>query len=220
MTNKNTKKSKNKILSSKKTTVILSSIILLPFLIFGFILIRDKMGTGTPVIGSRNDHQLEHKITEEQLKAVEELVKIDDVKSSKITLKASTLRVYLEVSAEMSKEQLAKVGEAIYKQVIEVIPIDPYFTNTENNKQYDLEVHTYNDVEDKTGDDFVYYEIIRTGSMEDTNYAFLTDAKDPEFKEEVLELMEKLAEEREAEKSAKEAEKEAEAETEEDEGGE
>ena len=178
------------------------------------------MGTGTPVIGSRNDHQLEHKITEEQLKAVEELVKIDDVKSSKVTLKASTLRVYLEVSAEMSKEQLAKVGEAIYKQVIEVIPIDPYFTNTENNKQYDLEVHTYNDVEDKTGDDFVYYEIIRTGSMEDTNYAFLTDAKDPEFKEEVLELMEKLAEEREAEKSAKEAEKEAEAETEEDEGGE
>lgn len=210
MKNQSNKKTKKKILNSKKTTAILVSVILLPFLIFGFILIKDKIGTGTPVVGSRNEHQLEHKISDEQLSKLEELLKIEEATSSKVTLRASTLRLYLVVSKDMSKEKIEALADGIYDKVLEIVPIDPYFKNSETNKQYDLEIHVYNDVEDKAGDDFVYYEIIRAASMEETSYAFVSDAKDPEFKEEVLELMEEIK--AEAEKNAEESE--------DDEGGE
>lgn len=215
------KKNKNngfqKIIKSKKTTAILMAVLLTPFLIFGFILVRDKLNSGNPVVGARNENQLEHQITQEQLSQIEEVISEEIFVSEKVTLKSSTLRIYVEVGQDQSKDAIKEIGQRVYDKVIEVLPIDPYFTNTENNKQYDLEVHVYNDVEDLSSDEFVYFEVIRNAGMEETSFTFLTDAKDPEFKQEVLDMMEakRLADEAKKNEAAGE-----DAETEGEEGGE
>lgn len=214
-----TKKNKGfrNIIKSKKTTAILMAVLLTPFLIFGFIIVRDKMNSGTPVIGSRNDNQLEHKITADQLTQIENAITEEIFISEKVTLKSSTLRIYIEVGQDQSKEAIKEIGLRVYNNVIGVVPIDPYFTNTDSNKQYDLEVHVYNDAEDLTSEAFIYLEIMHNAGMEEMSISFLTDAKDPEFKQEVLDTMEakRLAEE--AKKNEAEGE---ETETEGEEGGE
>lgn len=178
----------NKFLNSKITTVVLMSIILIPILIFGGILIRDKMQTGSPVIGSRNDNQLANKITKEQVAEIEEAISEDMILKQKVNLKSSTLRIYVEVSQELSYEVIEELGGRILEQVSAILPIEEYFTNSETNKQYDLEIHVYNDAEDLDSEIFLYYEIMHNGSMTETSFEWMTDARDPEFKQAVIEL--------------------------------
>lgn len=207
-----------RFLKSPKTTIVFMLVLMTPFLILGFILVRDKLGAGTPVVGSRNDQQLAHTITDDMLKEIETTITSDTVVDPKVRLTASTLRIYVTVNEDTSKDAIKALGESVYEQVITIVPIDPYFTNTETNKQYDLEIHVFNNVEDKTAENFIYFEVMHGATMEATSYTFLTDAKDPEFKEEVLELMEQKAIEK-AEKEAQ-AKEDAEKDAEEDTGGE
>lgn len=181
------KKKLNKILNSKKTAIVLTVFLLVPFLLFGTILIRDYLQTGNPAVGSRNDGALEHTISKEQLKTIEEAIAEDMILDSKVVLKSSTLRVYAQVSGELSKKVMEEVGDRILASVNETLPTDPYFTTTENNKQYDLEIHVYNDVEDRESADFVYFQIIDSSIKEDLVRRFVTDPKDPDYKEDVLE---------------------------------
>lgn len=199
----------NNLLNSKKTTVVLLIVILTPFVIFGGILLRDKLQTGTPIVGSRNNNQLEFKITEDQIKEVNDILEQDIIINHKVNLKASTLRIYAEVSEVVSWEEIEKLGTEIYDAVNEILPIETYFTNSETNKQYDLEIHVYNDVEDTDSESFYYYEIIKNGSMSEPSYEFVTDARDPEFKKEVLEIRD-AKEAAKAEKDAEDAEDEGE----------
>lgn len=208
------KKKMDQIIKSKKTTIVLSAVILIPILIFGGILVRDSLNKGKPVIGSRFDNELEHKITDEHLKQIDEKIAEDMILKKEVELRAATVRVNIEVSAELSKELMQQLGERVYASIDEIVPIETYFTNSENNKQYDLEINIHNDVEDWSTDDFVYLQIMRNGGMEKETYTFLTDAKNPEWKEEVLEGDKERAKKREEELKAETGE------TEEDESGE
>lgn len=210
------KKKMNQIIKSKKTAIILSVVLLTPVLIFAGILIRDTLQKGTPVIGSRFDNELEHKITNDQLKEIDEAIAEEMILNKEVVLKAGTVRVYIEVSSELSKDVIKELGERVYTKIDGITPIDTYFTNTENNKQYDLEINIHNDVEDYDSDDFVYLQVMRNGGMTETTYVFLSEAKNPEWKEEVLEGDKERAKARE-EKAKAEA---GETETEEEESGE
>lgn len=202
------KKKLDKILNSKKTAIVLTVFLLAPVLLFGTVLVRDYLQTGKPAIGSRNDGALEHKIEKDQLKTIEEAITEDMILESKVVLKSSTLRVYAKVSSELSKDVMAEIGDRLLASVNETLPMDPYFTTTEGNKQYDLEIHVYNDVEDRDSDDFVYYQMIHSSVKEDLFKRFVTDPKDPEYKAEVLEnekiRLEKLEEEKAKEESGEE----------------
>lgn len=207
-----------KILESKLTTAIAVIILLTPFLIFGFIILRDSSQTGTPVVGERFENGLNPEITTEQLSEVE--AKLDDelIINKKLILKSATLRVYLEVDITASKEQIKELAEKAYASTIEVLPIEPYFTLEGNRKQYDLEIHVYNNSEDRDTDEFIYYQIMKTSSLDEFIGEFVTDTKDPEFRDEVLE---NLAEKEKAAAEEAEAEENPETEeTEEDKGGE
>lgn len=183
-----------KILESKKTTAIALIILILPFAIFGFILLRDSSQTGEPVIGSRYDEQLDSEITSEQINLIENNVVDERVIYKKVILKASTLRVYLEVDAEESKESIQELANTSYEKVVEVLPVETYFVLQGKNKNYDLEVHVYNNIEDRESDEFHYYQITKSSSMETLAGEFVSDTRDPDFKEEVLEnLAEKEA---------------------------
>lgn len=202
------KKKMDQIIKSKKTTIVLSAVILIPILIFGGILVRDSLNKGKPVIGSRFDNELEHKITDEHLKQIDEKIAEDMILKKEVELRAATVRVNIEVSAELSKELMQQLGERVYASIDEIVPIETYFTNSENNKQYDLEINIHNDVEDWSTDDFVYLQIMRNGGMEKETYTFLTDAKNPEWKEEVLEGDKERAKKREEELKAETGETE------------
>lgn len=216
---KNFKARMRKMLESKMTTAVAITILLIPFLVFGFILYRDSSQTGVPVVGDRFKDGLNPEITSEQLSEVESKLVDELIVKKKVSLKSATLRIYLEVDGELSKEQIKTLADTTYDSTIEVLPLDPYFTLDGTRKQYDLEIHVYNNVEDRTTPEFVYYQIMKTSSMEKLTGQFLSDAVDPSFKDEVLEnLAEKekaAAEEAENPEGIEEAE-----ETEEDESGE
>ncbi|NLC55021.1 MAG: hypothetical protein GX769_03985 [Erysipelothrix sp.] len=202
------KKSKGRfkrILESKLTTLVAVIILLTPFLVFGFIIYRDSSQTGEPVLGSRFETGLNPAITQEQLDQVESKLVDESIISKKVTLKVATLRIYLEVDVAVSKEDMKLLADATYESVTEVLDVETYFTLSGNKKQYDLEINVYNNSEDRDSEEFVYYQIVKTSGMEQLNGEFVTDATDPEFKEEVLEnLAEKLNPDKEEEPAAEE----------------
>ena len=188
-----------KILKSKKTTVFALVFIMLPFIILGSILIRDTMGRGKPVIGDRFEDQYQHQLSDDNLKSIEEILSDEKITKSKVNLKSSTLRVYVEVDETVSKDDILALGESIYASIDELFPIEDYFTATSNYKQYDLEIHIYNNVEDRESEGFIYLEVMHHSNMEEVVYTFVSEAKDPEFKEEVLEIMDEKNAEKEKE---------------------
>lgn len=197
------KKSKlRNMIESKKTTAIALLILIVPFVIFGFILFRDSSQTGEPVVGNRYDEQLNPAITSEQLSEVENAIVDERATYKKVTLKSSTLRIYLEVDGVESKDSIKELANTSYNKVIEVLPVETYFELQGSKKQYDLEVHVYNKVEDRDSDEFVYYQVTKSSSMEEVDGEFITDIRDPEFREEVLEnLAEKESENTEEEQT-------------------
>ena len=187
------KKKKNiftKMLESKITTLIALVLLLTPVLGFGYIIYRDSSQTGEPVVGSRYDNNLEPKITEEQLSAVKASLIDEKIIKSKVVLKSATLRVYIEVDKEDSKDSIKELASTVYEAVAESLPIETYFSNDGSRKMYDLEIHVYNNSTDRSSEEFIYYEIIKSSSIEERIEEFITDAKNEDFKAEVLENLE------------------------------
>lgn len=187
------KKKKNiftKMLESKITTLIALVLLLTPVLGFGYIIYRDSSQTGEPVVGSRYDNNLEPKITEEQLSTIKASLVDEMILSNKVTLKSSTLRVYVEVAEETSKDSIKELAGSVYDLVTEKLPVETYFSNDGSRKMYDLEIHVYNNSTDRSSEEFIYYEIIKSSSIEERIEEFITDAKNEDFKAEVLENLE------------------------------
>ena len=187
------KKKKNiftKMLESKITTLIALVLLLTPVLGFGYIIYRDSSQTGEPVVGSRYDNNLEPKITEEQLSTIKASLVDEMILSNKVTLKSSTLRVYVEVAEETSKDSIKELAGTVYDLVTEKLPVETYFSNDGSRKMYDLEIHVYNNSTDRSSEEFIYYEIIKSSSIEERIEEFITDAKNEDFKAEVLENLE------------------------------
>ena len=206
-----------RVLESKTTTIISLVILMIPFIVFGYIIFRDSSQTGDPVIGSRFDDQLEPAIKDSQLETIESGLS-KEIVSKKVTLKAATLRIYLEVDQSVNKEAIKELADNTYSQVVEVLPIETYFSLQGSKKMYDFEVHVFNNVEDRDSEDFIYYQIIKSSSSEESVDRFVTDVKDAEFKEEVLG---NLAEKQKAAAAEEEAKKDANtSEEEDDQGGE
>lgn len=195
------KKSKLKrFLEAKSTTAIALLILIIPVVVFATIILRDSSQTGEPVVGNRYDNQLEPAITSENLSSIESQLTNEAIIYKKVNLKSSTLRVYAEVDVETSKEAMKELAASVYETIDETLPIETYFSTEGSKKMYDLEVHIYNNVEDRDSEDFVYYEIIKTSSNEERIEEFVTDARNPEYRQDVLDkLEEKLNEENEAE---------------------
>lgn len=175
-----------RILESKLTTAIALIILLTPFLVFGFILYRDSSQTGEPVVGSRFESGLNPEIKKESLELIEKNLDDERFINKKVVLKSATLRIYLEVKTDQSKEVISDLAQQAYEITSEVLPIETYFTSAGSRKQYDLEINIYNNA-DRESEEFIYYQIMKHSTMETLSGTFLTDVKDPEFRDEVLE---------------------------------
>ena len=193
-----------RMLEAKTTTLIALLILVMPFLVFGLIIYRDSSQTGEPVVGDRYENQLDPAITDTQLDTINSSLVDESIISKKVTLKSSTLRIYLEVDAAESKDAIKALANTAYETVAETLPIETYFTLEGSKKMYDLEVHVYNNAEDRDSEEFVYYQIIKSSSLEEIDGEFVSEARDPNFRDEVLEILEEKEKEDAAEKPAEE----------------
>ena len=144
-------------------------IIAIPCFIFGGILLSSALQSGTPVIGSRFDNDLDVKISNDDVtKLKDNLESLTGVEA--VTIDGTTTGqciVLLDVVDSYSEEEASKVADEAYKKVIDVLPVNTYFTATDTNKNYDLSIHVFNRLE--KGDDsesWSYVILTKNSKME------------------------------------------------------
>lgn len=189
MTQKKTPVKKRKISKIHWPTVVLILslvLIAIPTVAIGKVLYDAFAATGTPLFGNRFDLDLNPKITSEQLSELEskisEEVLVDDVN---ITLISASLRVNVDVSDEITLEELTTLATALYSHVAAVLPVDTYFKMNESSKMYDLELHIFNNLELKDDDSYKYLIFLLNSVMEEPLIQLVSDPKNPEFVEEL-----------------------------------
>lgn len=142
-------------------------IILIPLVVLAYILISSIEKTGEPVIGNRFDDELDPAITSEQVTKVKELLNFEQVENVEVNLKAATLRITMNVKDDTSEESIKNILNESYNKVNETLPVETYFTNKENVKMYDLEIHVYNVIPDETTTiSQIHYVRTKTGGAE------------------------------------------------------
>jgi hypothetical protein len=193
MTQKKTPGKKRKISKIHWPTVILILslvLIAIPTVAIGKVLYDAFAATGTPLFGKRFETDLNPAITQQQLVELENKVSaealVDDVK---ITLISATLRVNVDVSDEITHDQLKALATSLYSHVVTVFPPQTYFKMNENSKMYDLELHIYNNLELKDEDSYKYLIFLLNSVMEEPLIQLVSDPKNPEY---VKELYDRL----------------------------
>lgn len=189
---KTKKKKSNKKLDASTVIIIAGLIIIMiPFLVLGYILLSDSMKTGSPIVGNRFVNDLEPAITENNLAAISTSIKeIEGVEDVECVLKTATLRVYVDAADDKTAEEIQTMTEEIYKAVTDECDEETYFSQNDMKKMYDLEIHVYNLSENRDSDDFIYVIANKNSSMEKMVMQIVSEPKDPELAKELLDELE------------------------------
>lgn len=174
-------KGKKKISISTIIIIIGIIVICIPFAILGSILISASKATGTPVVGTRYENDLDPAITEEQIQRIESQIASDaQVEAVNIELVTATLRVYVDTQDSLDQEACEALVESVYNTVSSVLDIDTYFTKTSTKKMYDLEIHLYNNIDYADTEQYIYMITTKTSSMEGPSTQTVSVPKDPD----------------------------------------
>ena len=181
-TKKTAKRAKRKVSKAKIVLLVGIAIILIPCLIFGWILLSAYLKTGTPIVGNRYEHALNPQITSEQLKQVESNVKgINGVENCNVELTTATMRVYADVNDSYGDDQVAEVANQVYNTVNNTLSVGTYFTRNETEKMYDLEIHVYNLDKNRDQGGFSYVILNKNSNMEEPRTQVVSKALDEEL---------------------------------------
>jgi hypothetical protein len=183
------KEKTKKVFKWTKANVMLTVglvLILIPVTIFGVILIRAYVATGEPINGNRISNERSVEITQANIDEVESLISsLGEVEAVSSELKVSTLRVYVDIKGTVAKEDYESLLTVIYAKVDEVLPVDTYFTRVDTMKQFDLEIHLYNEIEPAMDEEMIYYIITKNASMIEPLFESVTDPRNPELADEL-----------------------------------
>ncbi|MBP3891514.1 MAG: hypothetical protein J6D29_05005 [Solobacterium sp.] len=142
-------------------------LLLIPVLIFGWILLSAALDTGSPILGDRYKDDLDPAITKAELDQIRDNVAdLSGVEKSEVHMATATLRVYADISDSASIDTAKSTADRVYQTVTAVLDPSVYFTQTDSKKMYDLEVHVYNKVSEADDDSVVYVVETKTSSME------------------------------------------------------
>ena len=142
------------------------ALILIPAGIFGWVLISAAMDTGKPVVGDRFKDDLNPAITKDQLADIKNDVKnVTGVESVDVQLASGTLRVYADIEDSASSDTVVARCSEVYNAVASVLDPAVYFSQHDNMKMYDVEVHVYNLAKDRDSDAFAYAIETKTSYM-------------------------------------------------------
>lgn len=171
-TKKVSKPRKQKVKQGHKLVWLTLVIILIPVLIIGYVLLTSMESSGKPVEGSRfSSTDLNPQIQQRDMDAIQaDLMNIEGIESATMDMKSATLRIHLNMQDGYDDEGLNNAAETAYGIVNNYLPIDTYFTNTSESKNYDLEIDSYNylidDAHPREGQHYI--KITKTGAGQKT----------------------------------------------------
>lgn len=157
-------------------------LVVAPLALLGWNLFTSSMNTHSPVLGNRYKGDLNPAITKDQMKQVEaKAAAVDGVASADVEMTTATLRVYADIADDATADTATATADTIYKAVSEVLDPSVYFTKTDSEKMYDMEIHVYTTPErtGKEGENFVYVIETKTSSMDAPEAQVVSTAKDP-----------------------------------------
>ncbi|MDD6467946.1 MAG: hypothetical protein PUF50_07155 [Erysipelotrichaceae bacterium] len=164
-TKKKTKKNQKDQLGVNWVLWVCLVIILIPCLLFGWILLSAMKDTGTPILGNRFQGDLNPAIEQSHITTITDRINgLDGVENCNVNVIVATMRINVDAKDSLDAEAISALTENIYQTVIEVLPVEQYFTLMDTQKQYDLEINVYNDL--SLEDDFIMYSIIKNSPME------------------------------------------------------
>ena len=182
---KTSKRAKRKLSRSAILLIVGLVIILVPCAIFGGILLNAVLDTGTPIFGDRYTGDLDPAIEDSEIEAITATIEaMDNVDSVTITLISGQLRVNVNVSDELTSEEIAEMVELFYEAVVEELPIETYFTSTDDRKMYDLSINVYNYI-DAEDEGMIYYILTKNAMMEEYEIQLVSEAVDEELASEL-----------------------------------
>ncbi len=140
------KPKRQKVKQGHKLVWITLVIILLPLLVVGYVLLTSAKESNQPVEGNRfGPNDLNPKITEAQMNSIQsDLMNIGGVETATVDLKSATLRLHINMVDQAGDENLQAAANQAYDIVNNYLPIETYFTNPADGKNYDLEIDAYN----------------------------------------------------------------------------
>jgi NADH:ubiquinone oxidoreductase subunit 5 (subunit L)/multisubunit Na+/H+ antiporter MnhA subunit len=186
--NKNNSRRKEKVKQGHKLVWLTLIIIAIPCVIVGYVLLTSMEEQNSPVAGSRfNGNDISPQITNTAVSELEsEMLTIEGVESASANLLSATLRVHLNMVDDASQDLINQAVEQAYEIVNTTLPIETYFTNTDDGKMYDLEIDAYNFIvdDDHPADQQVYIVLTKTGAGNKV-VDIMTTPKDAELVNEI-----------------------------------
>lgn len=177
-------KKKRKLSKPALMLVIGIVIIAIPCLIFGGIILSSAFNTGTPIFGDRYAGDLDPAITSDNMEKIKsEVSSIAGVEKVEVVLPSGQLRVNIDTSDDLSKEEIEAIANEAYEKVKGVLPIETYFTSTETKKMYDLAINVYNVISDD--DNMIYYELTKNAMSEKETLQLVSEPLNPELVEQL-----------------------------------
>lgn len=138
----------------KKPRIVLGLVIvmlLIPLAILVAVLLSSLEDSSKPVVGSRYEHHLDPKITEENIQSLEEALVFEGTDAVEVNFRSARVAILIDASDEASADVLNDLVNQAYAKVNEILPIETYFTNHGEDKNivkmYDLQIDAYNVIE-------------------------------------------------------------------------
>ncbi|MDD4643389.1 MAG: hypothetical protein PHG99_07835 [Erysipelotrichaceae bacterium] len=183
------KEKTKKVFKWTKSNTILTVgiiVIMIPITFVGVMLIQAYFATGEPINGNRIDNERAVEITQTQLDEINSQIKgLSEVETVEIQLKVATVRVYVDIKNTVLSDDYESLLTVIYSKIDDELPIADYFTNQDTLKQYDLEIHLYNDLE-ATGDtEFIYYIMNKNAAMAEPQFELVSEPRNAELADEL-----------------------------------
>lgn len=182
------KPKKQKVKQGHKLVWLTLVILLIPVVVVGYVLLTSASEGDQPVVGVRFGAQdLNPKIQETDMNNVQgELMSIGGIETATVTLKSATLRIHLNMVDSADNPTLQAAADQAYEIVSRHLPIETYFTNTAEGKNYDLEIDAYNYLVDEAHpqDGWRFVKVSKSGAGGKVT-DFITEPKNAELAQQV-----------------------------------
>lgn len=174
------KKAKKRMSKGGLILIIGIIIILIPCVTFGAILLKASMQTGSPVVGSRFDNDLNPAVSSSDISKLEEKIgALNGVEKCTVVLKSAQLRVNVDTKDTLSEDEIKNLTVEAYNALNSTISVDTYFTASDSKKMYDLSINVYNFISED--DTMVYYILTKNSNMTAFEVQCVSKALDEEL---------------------------------------
>ena len=161
-------------------------VILIPVCYFIYLLWMASQETHTPILGDRIKHTIQFAIDEDQLRIIKKDVnELPGVENAKVNLIVETVRIDVNTDDALKEDDLLKINQDIYGIVNEVLPVDKYFSQHDDYKQYDLEITSFTDIK---SDKCVIVTLNKNSPMDGYRNQVLSVPVSPETRQELIDL--------------------------------